>query len=148
MRRLVIGPEDAPYITRWRIVATPLGGLYLHRLHRPDRERHLHDHPWPFVSLVLAGGYTEDYSLPPLGLLDRDLAPERRRWSRGSVHRMTLRDRHRITHVEPGTVTLLLVGRKSREWGFWTETGWVPWTNYPYAEPTDPPQRPYAEEPR
>jgi hypothetical protein len=33
--------------------------LYLHKFYTGDSDRHLHDHPWPFHSLILKGGYNE-----------------------------------------------------------------------------------------
>ena len=39
---------------------------------------------------------------------------------------------HRITAVEPRTLTLVVRWRKRRTWGFYTPTGWVRWTEYDY----------------
>src|SRR3954449_5709224 len=50
---------DGNYLTRLRIVQTPWFGVYLHRFDGPDPRPTLHDHPWPFLSFVLRGGYTE-----------------------------------------------------------------------------------------
>ena len=55
-----------------------------------------------------------------------------RTWRRWSIHRMPLDVAHRITAVEPGTITLVLRGRKVRNWGFYMPTGWVPWEHYDY----------------
>ena len=57
----------ALYLQRFRIVGDMMGRhawfpftVYLHRFERPDNDRHLHNHPWPWaVSLVLTGGYDE-----------------------------------------------------------------------------------------
>lgn len=59
-----------------------------------------------------------------------------RKWRRWSVHRMPLDVAHRIVRVEPGTVTLVLRGRKVRRWGFFLppdQGGWVDWEDYDYA---------------
>lgn len=43
-------------------------------------------------------------------------------------------DIHRITDVRPGTVTILLRGRKTRRWGFYQPgAGWVDYEAYDYA---------------
>lgn len=40
-------------------------------------------------------------------------------------------DRHRITHVEPRTLTLALMGPKVREWGYHIEEGgWMHWSGF------------------
>lgn len=36
-------------------------GIYLHHIAGADPGLDLHDHPWPFVALVLWGGYYEDF---------------------------------------------------------------------------------------
>jgi hypothetical protein len=43
------------YLTRWRLLQTPWFGIYVHCIRRPDGDRHLHDHPWSFLSLVDTG---------------------------------------------------------------------------------------------
>lgn len=38
---------------------------------------------------------------------------------------------HKIVHIQPGTVSLLLVGRKGkRDWGFYTADGFVLQSEY------------------
>lgn len=46
------GDGGSPYLTRWTLRETTLGSLYLHHFHRSDADEN-HDHPWPFVSLIL-----------------------------------------------------------------------------------------------
>ena len=52
--------SGALYLTRWYLVSTPFFGIALHRMDGPDARDTVHDHPWPFVSVVLRGGYVED----------------------------------------------------------------------------------------
>lgn len=127
------------YLRRLRIVQTPWFGVYLHRIYLPDSDRDPHDHPWLFASLILRGGYLEH-------VWDQrdDLSRHRSKISgRWSLHRMPTWQAHRIMAVKDRTVTLVLVGRRQRQWGFWTADGWVPWTAYtdvglgpdPFGEP-------------
>jgi hypothetical protein len=54
-----IADMDAPgevYLSRLFLVKTPLLGVYLHIIRRPDYARCAHDHPWPFVTVILAWG--------------------------------------------------------------------------------------------
>ena len=62
----VNGEPDAPiYLRRWFIYPRKPKDLamvprvYLHRFYTGDNVRDLHDHPWPFTSLILKGGYWE-----------------------------------------------------------------------------------------
>jgi hypothetical protein len=118
--------EDDVYLTRLRIVQTPLFGLYLHRISGPDPDTYMHDHPWNFWSLVLRGGYTEQ--VPEA----QGMAPWR--YKHEVKRRLSYKraeDLHAIRrlHRNP-TWTLLLVGRRRREWGFYTNAGWVQWDKY------------------
>ena len=61
IERLVINGRvnPTPLMTRYKLLLTRWGNLYLHVFHRSDEDRELHDHPWGFVSLILWGGYYE-----------------------------------------------------------------------------------------
>ena len=118
-----------PYLTRWRLVATPWFSVFLHRIDGPDPDQDVHDHPWNFVSFVIRGGYVEQYVLPLLG---SGAAPRTKVWRRWSVHRMPLGAYHKIERLlGVPTWTLILTGRRRREWGFLTHAqGHVPWRKY------------------
>lgn len=124
------------YLRRRRLIQTPWFGVYLHAIHLPDRDRHLHDHPWPFASLILRGGYDEEFCRTRAAALAQARAhadwPDefaigalRKTWRAGSFHRMPLHAFHAITslHRTP-TWTLVLVGRRQHEWGYATPNGW------------------------
>ena len=112
------------YLRRLRVVQTPWFGVYVHWINEPDADRDYHNHPWVFWSWIVRGGYAED-------ILDTDSGLESVRvHSRGSVHKTSLSVAHKITEVLPRTVTVVLVGPRSREWGFWTDAGFVPWNRY------------------
>ncbi len=121
MERFEIPDLDVPernYLTRWRLVQTPWFGIYLHRMDGPDSRPTLHDHPWPFVSFVLRGGYDE---------VQKYTLPTGRAVNRVNVKRAT--DLHYIwrLHRDP-TWTLMLVGRRRRDWGYVDRDG--TWTRY------------------
>jgi hypothetical protein len=125
-KTFVIGRQDNPMMKRLRVVQTPWFGLYVHFIYREDLDPVPHDHPWTFWRMVLRGGYHEDYLwMPswPYGAVTRRFIQPLRPGRVPTAHA------HRIVQVKPGTVSLVLVGRKSRAWGFWvhsqTETGWT-----------------------
>lgn len=121
-----VGAEGDPYLDRLRIVQAPWFGIYLHHIHRPDRDRDPHDHPWAFWSLILAGGYIErvwpDKTDP--GTSYRRV---RNRWSPGHLGR---RQAHIITHIDGPLWTLVLTGPRRSDWGFWVDGDFVPWRKY------------------
>lgn len=128
------GDADSPYLSRW--VLARWGGkmareeetgemrwqgwqLLLHRFHRSDADRELHDHPWAFVSLILWRGYIEE---TPRG--------RRRKWPgmllfrpANWIHRVEL------LHGRPAW-TLVLCAPRKRIWGFWLSGQWEQWTHY------------------
>lgn len=118
-------PDGTPYLDRLRIVATPWFSLYLHRIRQSDADRDRHDHPWPFVSFIVRGGYIE--SVAPTSDPQRAAIKARSAWR---MHHHPLSICHRIELIIPGTVTLVLTGRRRDDWGFYTENGYVSWQEY------------------
>lgn len=117
------------YLRRLRIIDIPWFGVYLHWIFLPDTDRDPHDHPWPFWSIPLRGGYTETVWRDVSDLATR----EERTWRPCTVHRVRLAWAHRIDTLAPGTLTLILRGPRLKSWGFWTEAGVVHWRHYPDA---------------
>lgn len=103
---------DDDYLTRLRILQTPWFGLYLHRFDGPDPRPTLHDHPWPFVSFVLWGGYVERR----LNTLTMQVDENHRvRF----VNRMPTHGAHAIMRLtRTPTWTFMAVGRRVRTWGY------------------------------
>lgn len=120
---------DGLYLIRWRIIQTPWGGLYLHRMDGPDPRSTLHDHPWNFLSIVLRGGYVER-RLNPVSMQVNE-AHRVRRWNR-----VRASDAHSIRSLlRVPTWTLLFVGKRRRTWGYiepqhyGTHSAWL-WTEF------------------
>lgn len=117
MTKFIIPNFDDPdeiYLTRYRIIQTPWFSVYLHRMDGPDSRPTLHDHPWAFISLILRGGYREKR----WNLHDRSVWHKDRRW----LNIMRRDDAHAIEYLfRKPTWTLLLVGKRRRKWGYWTE---------------------------
>lgn len=129
----VIGGQDNPMLDRWRLVQTPLFGIYVHFIFREDLDPVPHDHPWRFASLILRGSYVEELHYTP-GHGEPSLV-WRHRWR---SHRFPLHWAHRIVAVQPGTVTLVFVGRKVRSWGFYARHGkWIDYRDALGLRPTE-----------
>lgn len=120
------------YLFRRRLFQTPWFGAYIHDIYKPDLDADPHDHPWSFISIVLQGGYTEE--LHPIPNVLRD-EKRRQTWRRFSIHRMNTYTAHRIIDLKGGhTKTLILVGPRRSNWGFFTPLGWMPWNEYENAK--------------
>lgn len=108
--------------------------IRLHWIATPDLDRHLHDHPWSFVSLILRGCYTEARPVNVAPNFDaygdcEEVYFNTRR--AGSLAFRWWTDRHRITEVSRGGVwTLFITFKWMHGWGFQTEHGKIYYRNY------------------
>lgn len=123
-----------PYLTRVLFPRIParvpvIGGVRptLHKFHRPDNDRAIHNHPWKWaVSFILAGEYVEEKLAIDESNLKRRPVTEHRlvRW----VNYLTRQDWHRITELRGEVYTLFCMGPRLSEddvassemgdWGF------------------------------
>lgn len=129
----IVDPDGNPYLDRLYIFRCPLFGLMLHKIRAADFDRTPHNHPWgitqksSFWSYVVKGGYTEELAT----ILGDRLVNGRTETHRRGWHAFGLDDVHRISAVEPGTVTFVVSGRKRSGWGFWVEDGMADYGNVP-----------------
>ena len=122
--RFEIGRKTDVYLTRWNLFGKKGKGqrrLLLHYFHRSDYDGALHDHPWPFTSLIIWPGYWEWTSegarwYGPLSILRRPAD-----WA----HRVELDN-----NGKSKCWTIVLTGTKNREWGFFCPKGWRHWREF------------------
>ena len=121
----IIGPDANPLMVRYILFRCAAFGVYLHNMRRSDYDRALHNHPWPFVSVVLRGGYLEHHDQTVGGYKTAE-------WHKpGSVLVRPAEWRHRF-EIEPGirAWTLVIVGRRKQRWGFFLPTGFCWWRQH------------------
>jgi len=85
----------------------------LHKIVKSD-EPFLHDHPWPYMTIILKGGYWEN-------------TPEGRTWKGpGSVIKRGAQEFHwlELENEQPVT-TLFFMGPQQRDWGFLDCGEWI-----------------------
>ena len=143
-----LGREECPYLRRWALL---LGvcSLRVHHFLSSDDDRHFHDHPWWFVTLVLRGGYTDVSPCPVCEGLGFDkeqrnklltqfdksgvLVNETITWCQtcdgtgdkedhlgpGSIRYRPALHRHTVRTDPGGVWTLIITGPALRQWGFW-----------------------------
>jgi len=114
---------DGELMPRWL-------GIRLHVICSSDDDRVFHDHPWWFVTLLLAGGF---YEHRPINPSDWDWTREQDiRWhGAGSLlfrkaehwHRLSLPEGHRA-------VTLFIHGPRAQSWGFLFKGRKMPWREF------------------
>lgn len=109
----LVNATGDPYLRRYYLVRNEWFKIYVHHILRSDEDEELHDHPWDFVSFLLWGYYLE--WLPSKAIF----------WPQFSIIRHKAEDAHRLELQEPAW-TLVFVGKKRRDWGFFTADGWLP----------------------
>lgn len=107
------------YMNRWWLV--PYNRFFpavrIHEILRSDEGRDFHDHPWPYLSIILKGSYTE---VKPVWDESGIYVGETRRvYGPGSVIFRKARSWHRL-EVEFGRIvtTLFITGKYQQRWGF------------------------------
>jgi hypothetical protein len=90
------------------------GGIAVHEWISSD-QRHLHDHPYDCVSIILRGGYWE-------------VTAEGRIWrEKGDIIFRRAEQAHRVEldPEQPKPISLFISGPQIRAFGFHTDKGWV-----------------------
>jgi hypothetical protein len=110
--------RDGAYaLDRYHVHEAKTWNVRYHQIRTPD-PADFHDHPWDYVTTLVAGAYLE---LTPGGsTLYRAPVTLIRR----------AEDLHRLELPEGPVWTLLVTGPVRRRWGFHTSRGWVHWSDY------------------
>lgn len=96
-----------------------LPSIRVHHILRADDDRHPHDHPYNFRTIILRGGYVEKRQ------------DEWHGRSPGDTSSLKVGEYHSIKYVTPGGAwTLFIYGRRRDEWGFLVDGVKVPWRRY------------------
>ena len=123
--RVIMDREDhEPYLERYYIFLKDRSwfpfNVFVHRFLKSDPDD-LHDHPWPYCTIILRGGYWEH--------TPTSVTPT---WKgAGQIRFGHSTDYHRI-ELEPGVTpwTLFIPGPKVREWGFLSKNRWIQHEKY------------------
>lgn len=145
-----VNGEAKPYLVRYLLLNNRFFSVYVHRFLRSDHDGP-HDHPFPFFSYIVDGGYTERqyFYEGQLGRTWFDV--EDRKREPGSlafkfatdVHKVILDKEFTLEEKEQAPLSICLMGPKYREWGFWSgeeyttvsgniklKAHWVLWTDF------------------
>ena len=105
----------------------------LHKIVKSD-DPIFHDHPWPYLTVILEGGYWEH--TPVFNKEGKKIAEFSHWRGPGSI---IMRKAHEMHYLEldaerPAT-TLFIMGPQQREWGFLVDktkqkTQWIQWEHY------------------
>jgi len=132
-RRIIMDRiENEPYLERYYILFNTryhkLFNIYIHKFLKGDPDD-VHDHPWPYFTLILIGGYYE--WVPVFNTLGEKIN-EIRYW-RGPGHfRICKPNSYHRVELKPGVTawTLFMPGPHKRQWGFLVDNKWIHNDNY------------------
>jgi hypothetical protein len=124
--------ENEPYLERYYLFLRERErfpfNVFLHKFLKSDPDD-VHDHPWPYATLILKGGYWE--WIPHFDTVGRKTG-EYQVW-RGPGHfRVSKANSFHRIELDPDITawTLFMPGRKCRDWGFMVQNKWIQWEQY------------------
>ena len=114
--------SDQPYLERYYIFLKnrkkfPFN-IFLHKFLRGDPDD-LHDHPWPYATLIIKGGYWEH-------------TKEGKFWRAPGHFRICKANSFHRIELEPGVTcwTIFMPGPQQKEWGLLRNEEWIPFDKY------------------
>ena len=124
--------ENEPYLERYYLFLRERErfpfNVFLHKFLKSDPDD-VHDHPWPYFTVILKGGYYE--WIPQFDSAGRKCG-EIGHW-RGPGHfRISSATSYHRIELDPDVTawTLFCPGPKQRDWGFLVKNRWVQWQQY------------------
>ena len=119
--------NNEPYLERYYLFLKDRKhfpfNVFLHKFLKSDPDD-VHDHPWPYATLILKGGYYEHIpNFNPAGAL----VGHTRYW-RGPGHfRICSANSYHRVELKEGTDcwTMFMPGPQRREWGFLVNNKWI-----------------------
>jgi hypothetical protein len=134
---LYIGPKSNPQTSRWHLLRWRGLQVALHRWHRSDDDRALHDHSGHNVSILLTGCYTEitydkraDPTRVPVAAAVFPFGYVRRKRIPFVPYFRFAAKPHRVELTSGPIWSLWIRFPPIREWGFWCRSGWKHWKDY------------------
>ena len=132
-KRIIMDREcNEPLLTRYYLFLKDRKhfpfNIFLHKFHKGD-PGDVHDHPWPYATLILKGGYYE--WIPKFDSDGKKISEERMWRGPGHFRVCSATSYHRIELCEGVTPwTLFMPGPHKREWGFLVKNKWIHNDNY------------------
>ena len=124
--------ENEPYLERYYLFLKERDrfpfNVFLHKFLKSDPDD-VHDHPWPYTTIILRGGYWE--WIPIFDSVGRKTGEIQHWRGPGHFRICSATSYHRI-ELDPNITawTLFMPGPKQREWGFLVKNKWVQWQEY------------------
>ena len=117
---------DEPLLTRYYLFLKDRKrfpfNVFLHKFHKGD-PGDVHDHPWPYATLILKGGY---YEWVPQFVNGIKIGEHRMWRGPGHFRICSANSYHRIEkHPDVTAWTLFMPGPQKQDWGFLVNNKWI-----------------------
>jgi len=127
-QRIILDREsNEPYLERYYVFLKDRTwfpfNIFLHKFLKSDPDD-VHDHPWPYASLILKGGYWE--WIPHFNSQGQKIGEYQVWRAAGSFRINSANSYHRI-ELDPTVEcwTMFMPGPQKREWGFLVNNKWI-----------------------
>jgi hypothetical protein len=124
--------NNEPYLERYYLFLKDRKkfpfNIFLHKFLRSDPDD-VHDHPWPYATIILKGGYWE--WIPQFNSLGEKVG-EISVWRKPGHFRICSATSYHRIELDPSVEcwTLFMPGPQRREWGFLVKNQWVQHEQY------------------
>jgi hypothetical protein len=132
-KRIVLDREsNDPYLERYYIFLKDRKhfpfNVFIHKFLKSDPDD-VHDHPWPYATMILKGGYYE--WIPQFNSKDEKIG-ELQVWRAPGHFRICSATSYHRIELDPNVTcwTLFMPGPQKREWGFLVNNKWIPNEHY------------------
>lgn len=118
---------DEPYLERYYVFLKDRKrfpfNVFIHKFLKSDPDD-VHDHPWPYATLILKGGYYE--WIPEFDSTGKKIGEVRHWRGPGHFRVCSANSYHRI-ELNPNVTawTMFMPGPQKREWGFLVKDKWI-----------------------
>lgn len=111
----IVSKDGVLHFRRWEILRTRWFVINIHGIYHKDEDKHLHSHPWNFLSIVLWGSYMEELEGNKLNV----------RMFLNTAYRKA-EAFHKIYHVYSKRVfTLNIMSTNTKPWGYQVDGSFV-----------------------
>lgn len=127
-KRVILDREsNEPYLERYYVFLKDRKlfpfNVFLHKFLKSDPDD-VHDHPWPYATLILRGGYYEWIpSFDEYG----NMISESKHWRKPGHFRVCKPNSFHRIELDPNVEcwTMFMPGPQRREWGFLVKNEWI-----------------------
>lgn len=132
-KRIILDRQsEEPYLVRYYVFLKDRKrfpfNIFVHKFLKSDPDD-VHDHPWPYFTLILRGGY---YEYVPIFDSNEKKVGENKHW-RGPGH-FRYNHSHSFHRIElkqdVECWTMFMPGPQRKEWGFLVDNKWIPNEQY------------------